>query len=78
MYPEVEEELIDFLNCYKLKGSEVMVCPCCSVIFDKEAIKDLKSVRPKQPKRNNWSDRRPQFSFDKRGDPYKKIPRAYK
>lgn len=28
VYPKAEEELIDFLNRCKIKGSEVMLCPC--------------------------------------------------
>jgi len=38
-YPTVEEKLIDFLNRCKLENSEVMLCPRCSVVFDKEASK---------------------------------------
>lgn len=48
--PNVKEELIDFLNQCKLKGFEVMLSPCCSDVFVKEAIKDLENVKPKQPK----------------------------
>jgi hypothetical protein len=29
-YPMAEEELIDFLNRFRLKNSEVMLCPRCS------------------------------------------------
>lgn len=46
VYPKTEEELIDILNRCKLKGSEVMLCSCCSVVFDKDSPKDLKNVRP--------------------------------
>jgi hypothetical protein len=35
-YPTAEEEQIDFLNRCRLKNSEVMLCPRCSVVFDKE------------------------------------------
>jgi len=45
-YPMVEEELIDFLNRCRLKNSEVMLCPICSSVFDKEAIKSLENVIP--------------------------------
>lgn len=34
-FPKTEEGLVDFLNRCKLKDSEVMLCPCCNVIFDK-------------------------------------------
>jgi len=41
-YHTAEEKLIDFLNRCKLKNSEVMLCPICSVVFDKVATKGLK------------------------------------
>lgn len=37
IYLNVEEELVDFLNRYKLKGSEVMLCPRCNIMFDRKA-----------------------------------------
>jgi len=40
-YPTAEEKLIDFLNRCKLKNSEVMLCPKCSDVFDKEVTKGL-------------------------------------
>jgi len=40
----VEEELIDFLNHCKLKNSEVMLCPRCSLVFDKRPLKALKML----------------------------------
>jgi len=46
-YPTAEEVLIDFLNRCKLKNSEVMLGPRCSVVFDKEATKGLESSIPK-------------------------------
>ena len=39
--PTAEEELIVFQNRCRLKNSEVMLCPRCSVVFDKEATKGL-------------------------------------
>jgi hypothetical protein len=38
MYPTVEEQLVDFLNRCKLNNSEVMLCPRCSAVCDKEAV----------------------------------------
>jgi len=40
-YLMVEEEMIDFLNCCRLKNSEVMLCPRCSSVFEKAATKSL-------------------------------------
>jgi len=40
-YPKAEEQLIDFLNRCKLNNSEVMFCPRCSLVFDKEATKGI-------------------------------------
>ena len=54
-YPTAEEELIDFLNRCKLRSSEVMLCPRCSVVFEKEATKGLKGSTPKPKKRGKWS-----------------------
>lgn len=41
-----EEKLIDFLNRGKQKDSEVKLCLWCSTLFDKEAHKGLKGVKP--------------------------------
>lgn len=38
VYPITEEKLIDFLNRYKLKHSEVMLCPRSISIFDKKKL----------------------------------------
>ncbi|PNX59279.1 hypothetical protein L195_g059610, partial [Trifolium pratense] len=46
VYPNAEEELVDFLNRCKLKNSEVMLCPRCSAVCDKEATAGLQSVVP--------------------------------
>ena len=54
-YPTAEEELIDFLNRCKLRSSKVMLCPRCSVVFEKEATKGLKGSTPKPKKRGKWS-----------------------
>ncbi|AES87910.2 hypothetical protein MTR_4g037440 [Medicago truncatula] len=63
-YPMAEEELIDFLNRCRLKNYEVMLCPRCSSVFDKEATKSLKKFIPESKKRGKWSaDHRPTFYF---------------
>jgi len=65
-YPTAEEELIDILNRCKLKNSEVMLCPRCSDVFEKEATKGLEGYIPKPKKMGKWSgDHRPTFSFTK-------------
>lgn len=65
-YPTVEEELIDFLIRCKLENSEVMLCPRCSVVFDKKRTKGLEGSIPKPKKRGKWSaDHIPTFSFTK-------------
>ena len=70
-YPTAEEELIYFLNRCKLKNSEVMLCPRCNAMFDKEATKGLKASIPKPKKRGKWSaDHRPKFSFTKSYIPF--------
>jgi len=43
-----------------------MLCPRCSVGFDKEETKGLEGSIPKPKKRGKWSgDHRPKFSFTK-------------
>jgi hypothetical protein len=36
-FPQEEETLSDFLRRFQKKKSEVMLCPKCSVVFDKKA-----------------------------------------
>jgi len=70
-YPTSGEELIDFINRCKLKNSEVMLYPRCSVVFDKEATKGLEGCIPKSKKRGKWSaDHKPKFSFTKSYFPF--------
>lgn len=53
VYQKDEKELIDFLNYYKIKGFEVMICHYCILVFDKEATKSLESIKLQQIKKNN-------------------------
>jgi hypothetical protein len=67
-YPIAKEELIDFLNRFRLKNSEVMLC---GSVFDKEATKSLEGFILKSKKRGKWSaDHRPKFSFTKSYIPF--------
>jgi len=45
-YPKDEEDLIDFLNICKISNFATMLCPRCSVVFDKEAAKNIEGFRP--------------------------------
>lgn len=45
-YPTTNEELVDFLNRCKLKGSEVMLCPRCNTVFDRKASEGLEKTKP--------------------------------
>jgi len=47
VFPKAKEDLIDFLNKCKISGSLVMLCPRCSVVFDKKAAKNVEGFRPK-------------------------------
>jgi len=49
-YPKAEEDLIDFLNRCKISNTNAMLCPRCSVVFDKEAAKSIEGFHPR-PKR---------------------------
>ena len=66
-----KEKLISFLNRCRLKNSEVMLCPRCSSVFDKEASKILENVIPESKKRGKcYADHRPKFSFTKSYIPF--------
>lgn len=70
--PNAEEELIVFLNHYKIKRSEVMLYPRCIVVFDKEVAKNLEGIRPHPLRKSFRGGRRHQFAFDKKEVPYQK------
>lgn len=56
VFPKAEEELIDFLNQCKLKDFEVMLCPRCSSVFDKEAPKKLENPNTEYMKKFGHRD----------------------
>ena len=47
VFPNPEEELIDFLNRCKLSSSRSMLCPNCNVIYNKEAAKKIEALKKK-------------------------------
>ncbi|CAJ2638053.1 unnamed protein product [Trifolium pratense] len=59
VYPNAEEELVDFLNRCKLKNAEVMLCPRCSAVCDKEATAGLQNVVPYTENKRKWPKARP-------------------
>ncbi|KAK2388635.1 hypothetical protein QL285_062295 [Trifolium repens] len=69
VYPAAEEQLIDFLNRCKLNNSEVMLCPKCSAVCDKEAVTRLKSMLPYADHKRKW----PSSKSNQRGWPHQKI-----
>jgi len=70
-YPWAEEDLIDFLNRYKISNTHAMLCPRCSAVFDKKAAKFVEGFRPQPNRKDRWVDNRPKYGFNKRGVPYK-------
>lgn len=44
VYPRAEEELIRFLKRCKIKDSKVMLCPCYSPVFNKQAAKEVEKL----------------------------------
>ncbi|MCH81201.1 hypothetical protein A2U01_0001985 [Trifolium medium] len=54
VYPKAEEELVDFLNRCKLNNSEVMLCPRCSAVCDKEATAGLRNFIPHADNKRKW------------------------
>jgi len=71
VFPKAKENLIDFLNRFKISSSPVMLCLRCSAIFDKKAAKNVKGFQPKTKRKGKWADKRPNFSFDKSNIPFK-------
>ncbi|KAI5430963.1 hypothetical protein KIW84_035200 [Lathyrus oleraceus] len=52
-YPKEEENLVEFIKrCPKMR-TEVMLCPCCSAIFDRKATTNLEAV-DKAKRKENW------------------------
>jgi len=70
-YPRAEEDLIDFLNRCKISNTNVMLCPRCSVVFDKEAAKSVECFQPQSKRKGGWADNHQKFGFNKRGVPCK-------
>ncbi|WJX18504.1 hypothetical protein P8452_08296 [Trifolium repens] len=69
VYPNAEEELVDFLNRCKLNNSEVMLCPRCSAVCDKEATAGLRNFVPYAEHKRKWHNAKP----DHKGWPHKKV-----
>ena len=58
-YPKSEEDLIDFLNRCKISNTNVMLCPRCSAMFDKEVAMSVEGFQPQPKRKGGWVDRRP-------------------
>jgi hypothetical protein len=71
VFPKAEGDLINFLNRCKISGSPVMLCPRCSVVFDKKDAKNVEGFRPQLKRKGKWADKRPKFSFEKANIPLK-------
>ncbi|MCI00285.1 hypothetical protein A2U01_0021302, partial [Trifolium medium] len=54
VYPQAEEQLVDFLKRCKLSNKEVMLCPRCSVVCDKEATAGLTNYVPYVKDKGKW------------------------
>ncbi|KEH19816.1 hypothetical protein MTR_8g468870 [Medicago truncatula] len=50
-YPTSEEDLVDFLKRCKISNSPTMLCPRCSVIFDKEAARNVERFKPQSKRK---------------------------
>ncbi|XP_045807593.1 uncharacterized protein LOC123901479 [Trifolium pratense] len=69
VYPNAEEELVDYLNRCKLNNAEVMLCPRCSAVCDKKATEGLRNVFPFAENKRKWPNARP----NQKNWPYKRI-----
>jgi len=61
VFLKAKEDLIDFLKKCKISGSLVMLCPICSVVFDK----NVEGFQPHSKRKGKWADKRPNFSLTK-------------
>jgi len=48
-----------------------MLCPKCSVVFDKEAAKNIEGFRPQSKRKGKWVHRQPKFDFNRSDLTYK-------
>jgi hypothetical protein len=62
VYPKAEEDLLDFLMKCKAKNHQVMLCPRCSVVCDKEATAGLENYLPYVKPKFNGPNRRLNFN----------------
>jgi len=76
VFPKAEEDLIHFLDRCKISGSPVMLCPRCSVVFDKGDAKNVEGFRPQSKRKGKWAHKRPKFSFDKANVPIKDVSKT--
>jgi len=58
-YPTSERDLVDFLKRCNISNSTTMICPRCSVVFNKEAARNIEGFRPQSKRKGKWVDRRP-------------------
>ncbi|KAI5436187.1 hypothetical protein KIW84_022593 [Lathyrus oleraceus] len=52
-YPKEEENLVEFIKRCQKMGTEVMLCPRCSAIFDSKAATNLEAL-DKAKRKENW------------------------
>lgn len=71
IYLNDEEELINFLNICKLKGSKVMLCPRCSDMFYTRLLKAMRKLSTNLIWWENGPQSRRNYAFNKRGAPYR-------
>ena len=64
-YPTSVEDLVDFTKRCKISNSTTMLCPRCSVVFDKEAARNIEGFRPKSKRKGKWVDKKPKCDFNK-------------
>ncbi|GAU44958.1 hypothetical protein TSUD_28930 [Trifolium subterraneum] len=62
VYPKVEEDLLDFLMRCKAKNHQIMLCPRCSAVCDKEATAGLENYLPYVKPKFNGPNRRLNFN----------------
>ncbi|KAI5383829.1 hypothetical protein KIW84_070983 [Lathyrus oleraceus] len=51
-YPKEEENLVEFIKRCQKMGTEVILCPRCSAIFDRKATTNLEAVDKAKRKEN--------------------------
>lgn len=67
VYPQAEEGLIDFLECYMLNNYKTMLYPRCSVVCNEEVVRKLENTKIYDPRSSGEGNQAARFASNNRG-----------